>query len=152
MPSRLELLEKHMWDSHEAFLDWQSEVFSQCEEVVIPMSDFTVKDGGERMQFASGMLRDTASDKVRYDLVFDGPLMERLAVHLTKGALKYAPRNWMKAAGIEELERFKQSALRHMFQWLRGDMDEDHFAAVVFNMNGYEYVRDKLAQEKGGTQ
>jgi hypothetical protein len=106
--------------------------------------EFTVKDSGERRQFESGMQRDVDTFKVRYDLVFDGPLVERLAAHLTKGAVKYEARNWMKAAGPEEMERFQQSAVRHFVQWLRGDDDEDHFSAVVFNCNGYEYVKDRL--------
>jgi hypothetical protein len=111
--------------------------------------EFTVKDSGERRQFESGMQRDTDTDKVRYDLVFDGPLVERLARHLTLGAKKYEARNWMKASGPEELERFRQSAVRHFVQWLRGDVDEDHFSAVCFNMNGVEFVLEKLRERQG---
>lgn len=101
---------------------------------------FDVKDSGKREQYASGMVRDIADDKTRYDLVFDGPMLERWAAHLTKGAKKYEPRNWMKAAGKEEAARFRASAVRHFAQWLRGDTDEDHASAVFFNINGYEYV------------
>ena len=107
-------------------------------------SEFTVKDSGERHQFSSGMQRDTADEKTRYDLVFDGPLMERLANHLTKGARKYTARNWMKANGAEELARFRESAVRHFVQWLRGDTDEDHAMAVVFNINGALYVEERI--------
>jgi hypothetical protein len=95
------------------------------------------------MQFESGMMRDPSADKIMYDLAFDGPLIERLAAHLTKGAAKYARQNWMLATGDAEKERFRISAARHFVQWLRGDQDEDHFAAVVFNMNGFEFVRLK---------
>jgi hypothetical protein len=28
-----------------------------------------------------------------------------------------------------------------MVQYLRGDVDEDHASAVVFNLNGAEYLR-----------
>lgn len=105
---------------------------------------FVVKDSGERHHFESGMQRDIDSNKVQYDLVFDGPMLERYAAHLTKGAEKYQPRNWMLAEGEAEMVRFKASATRHFFQWLRGDTDEDHAAAVIFNLNGTEYVRDKL--------
>ena len=106
-------------------------------------NEFTVKDSGTREQFSSGMQRDTG-DKTRYDLVFDGPMFERQAVHMTKGAAKYEPRNWMKASTPEEMERFRQSASRHFAQWMAGDRSEDHAAAVMFNLNGYEYVREKL--------
>jgi hypothetical protein len=115
----------------------------------VTVASYTVKDSGERQQFESGMQRDTTTSKVRYDLVFDGPLIERLARHLTLGAKKYEARNWMKASGAEELERFRESASRHFIQYMRGDVDEDHFAAVVFNLNGAEYVRAKMSGEIG---
>jgi hypothetical protein len=115
---------------------------------------FEVKDGGERIEYASGMQREPATDKIQYDLVYEGPLLRRWAIHLTKGALKYARNNWMKANSVEELERFRASAARHFAQWMSGDMDEDHAAAVIFNMNGVEYIRAQreTPQEKGGTE
>lgn len=109
---------------------------------------FQVKDSGARRQFESGMQRDVQDDKTLYSLAFDGPMLERYAVHLTKGAKKYEARNWMKARGEEELERFKESAIRHFIQWLRGDTDEDHAAAVFFNINGYEYTRERVPIDK----
>lgn len=109
------------------------------------MSDFTVKDSGARKQFASGMVRDTNEGKTLWHLVHAGPMLKRWAEHLTKGAVKYSPNNWMKAAGEEERDRFKESAYRHFMQWYEGDRDEDHGAAVFFNINGAEYVEEKLA-------
>lgn len=109
---------------------------------------FIIKDSGERTKFESGMVRDVTTDKTNVALVFDGPMFWRWAVHLSKGAVKYAKRNWMKANGEAELERFKESASRHFMQWYRGDVDEDHAAAVLFNINGAEYVKDRLKIEK----
>lgn len=111
-----------------------------------------IKDSGVRESFASGMVRDTAQDKTNVALVFDGPMLWRWATHLTLGAVKYAKRNWMKAAGEAELERFRESAARHFAQWYRGDTDEDHAAAVIFNINGAEYVRDKLLRGAVGSE
>lgn len=109
---------------------------------------FAVKDSGARAKFESGMVRDVEDDKADYTLILDGPMVERWAEHLTKGAKKYSPRNWMLASGGEEYERFRRSAVRHFFQWLRGEEDEDHAAAVFFNINGAEYVRNQtLAPE-----
>ena len=107
------------------------------------MNDYKVKDSGKREQFKSGMQRDTAQDKILWHLVADGPMLGRLAAHLTKGALKYSPGNWLKAEGQEELDRFRQSAFRHFMQWWAGETDEDHAAAVFFNVNGAEYVASK---------
>jgi hypothetical protein len=111
---------------------------------------FTVKDSGERAQFSSGMVRDTQEGKLDYWRVLNGPLVERLAAHLTRGASKYPDvepekPNWTLAAGEAEYYRFRASAFRHFMQWWRGDTDEDHFAAVIFNLNGAEYVREKLS-------
>lgn len=105
---------------------------------------FVIKDSGERQQFTSGMVRDVTEGKTDYSLVMDGPMFKRWAIHLTKGAIKYAKRNWMKASGQEELDRFRESALRHFLQWYWGETDEDHAAAVIFNVNGAEYVKEKL--------
>lgn len=102
-----------------------------------------VKDSGERIQFESGMVRDITEGKVDYTLVLDGPMFHRWAAHLTAGAQKYSKRNWMLASGDGEYERFRESAFRHFLQWFRGDTDEDHAAAVMFNINGAEYVKGK---------
>lgn len=110
------------------------------------MNDFVVKDSGERRQFASGMVRDTDAGKTLWHLVASGPMLQRWAVHLTKGAEKYSENNWMKAEGEAEFNRFRASAFRHFMQWFLGDRDEDHAAAVMFNINGAEYVRDKMAK------
>lgn len=91
----------------------------------------------------AGMVRDVTDGKTNYLLALDGPMFQRWADHLTAGAKKYAARNWMGAYTEEELERFRESAVRHFIQWLRGDTDEDHAAAVFFNINGVEYVKDR---------
>lgn len=111
---------------------------------------FTIKDSGKREEFTSGMVRDTQEGKLDYWRVFIGPMIKRWAAHVTKGAVKYPDvqlgvPNWTLAAGEEELHRFKASAVRHMIQWLEGAVDEDHAAAVIFNINGAEYVKGKLA-------
>jgi hypothetical protein len=71
-------------------------------------------------------------------------MLARWAEHLTKGAIKYDDRNWMQAASVAELERFRTSAARHFVQWMNGEVDEDHAAAVFFNINGAEYVLRRI--------
>lgn len=53
-------------------------------------------------------------------------------------------RNWESAELPEEYERFKESALRHLVQLLSNENDEDHAAAVVFNMLGIMMMEWKL--------
>lgn len=116
-------------------------------------SEFGLKDSGERREFDSGMQRDTSEGKINFLLVRPGPMFRRWAAHMTLGMMKYdrdrkpgEPRNWTLASGEAELERFQESACRHFEQWLAGETDEDHAAAVFFNINGAELVKQRLAQ------
>lgn len=104
---------------------------------------FTTKDSGKRKEFASGMMRDINDTKPMYTLIWQ-PIITRLAELMTRGAKKYGKHNWKLASGEEELERFKDSALRHMYQYLEGDESEDHCAAVMFNLMGAEFVKEKI--------
>lgn len=110
--------------------------------------NFITKDSGERQEFSTGMKRDTQTDKPRYDLIGSGwHLIKRWAELVGRGAVKYGELNFEKAATEEEMNRFKSSALRHMVQWHMGESDEDHAAAICFNVAGYEMVRAKLSDK-----
>lgn len=109
------------------------------------MADYETKDSGKRLSLTNGMVRDIEDGKIDYSLVFSGVMFERWAGLLTRGAVKYGSDNWLRGTESTDLEgreevkaRFKRSLLRHMVQWLRGDTDEDHAAAIIFNVNGYE--------------
>lgn len=104
---------------------------------------FVIKDSGKREEFTGGMLRDTEEGKIDYLLALDGPMFKRYAEHLTKGAKKYGKRNWLKGVGQLEYSRARSSAFRHLMQWLDGETDEDHAAAVIFNVNQAEYLKTK---------
>jgi HNH endonuclease/NUMOD4 motif-containing protein/dATP/dGTP diphosphohydrolase len=111
------------------------------------------KDSGKRVDFESGMRRDTQDGKPRWDLLFvpgmpyeDQPL-NRVAALMQRGAEKYGDNNWTLADSEEELIRFKASAARHFAQWFSGETDEDHAAAVWFNVAAAEYLKWKLEFE-----
>lgn len=114
------------------------------------MNDFITKDSGERQQFNSGMVRDVQADKPAFHLIlpklvpFEEQMWTRVGKLLARGAKKYSERNWEQANSQEELDRFISSELRHSMQWACGERDEDHGAAVIFNIIGGEYVRGKL--------
>lgn len=114
------------------------------------MSGFVTKDSGQRAEYASGMVRDTEDGKPRFDLMFplgvpySEQFLTRCAELMGRGANKYDDRNWEKAEGNEELSRYKSSALRHMMQWVNGETDEDHAAAVFFNLMAGETVKYKM--------
>lgn len=110
---------------------------------------YTVKDSGQRKEFPSGMRRDTDKGKPRYDLIIPAEatnetnMLYRLAEHMAKGAEKYGERNWEKANSEEEHSRFKASAFRHFMQWFYGEVDEDHAAAVLFNIQAAEFTKKR---------
>jgi hypothetical protein len=112
---------------------------------------YVTKDSGERTTFETGMQRDVTTGKPRFDLIDPEPLpyektmTYRHAMLMARGAEKYGERNWEKASTEEEYRRFKQSAYRHFLAWFHDEVDEDHGAAVLFNIRGAEYVRLMLS-------
>ncbi len=115
---------------------------------------FETKDSGTRAVYASGMMREPTDGKARFDLIvpegipYSKQLLTRFAELMGRGAAKYKARNWEKAKGVEELDRFKESALRHMMQWFCGEHDEDHAVAVLFNIMAYETTFYKINDDK----
>jgi len=102
--------------------------------------EFDTKDSGERRDFGTGAVRDKAENKGRYDLL-PAKAMDRLARLYERGAKKYDDHNWRK--GIPE-SSFFDSALRHLFQALEGHDDEDHLAAVAFNVFGIMELQEAV--------
>ena len=111
----------------------------------VDSNGYTIKDSGVRKQFKSGMIRDS-EDKVLYSLI---PLwmLDRFAEHLTKGAKKYKKRNWEKAETPQELDRFIDSAWRHWRALLAGEVEEDHFSALIFNLCGMEHTKKRIGKD-----
>lgn len=58
-------------------------------------------------------------------------MMLETAVHFEEGAEKYGENNWQKGIPVE---RYFDSALRHYYKYLRGDTDERHDRAFVWNI------------------
>lgn len=102
-----------------------------------------VKDSGERTHFETGAKRDLSQGRGRYDLL-PFIVLERLARHYENGASKYEDRNWEQ--GIP-LRSYLDSTLRHITRWSQGSNDEDHLAAVLWNVAGLIWTIDKI--EKG---
>lgn len=114
------------------------------------MTEYVTKDSGERAQFDSGMQRDTEKGKPRFDLMlaegvpYGEQMITRFAALLGRGAEKYKDRNWEQADSEAEIARMKSSAFRHLMQLMTGETDEDHAAAVIFNVLAMETTRYKM--------
>jgi hypothetical protein len=89
-----------------------------------------ILDSGDRTEFETGAKRDMHVGKGRLDLLPCNAILE-LAKHVENGALKYGERNVDK--GIPQ-HSFIDSGLRHLFKYLRGDRDENHLVAALWNI------------------
>lgn len=58
-------------------------------------------------------------------------MMLETAIHFEQGALKYSPGNWKKGIPVDS---YFDSAVRHYLKWRRGDVDERHDRAFVWNI------------------
>jgi hypothetical protein len=65
----------------------------------------------------------------RYESMADAML--ELSVHFEEGAKKYGEYNWQKGLPPSS---FIDSGVRHYFKWLRGDEDERHDRAFMWNI------------------
>ena len=102
------------------------------------MSDYEIKDSGQRREFDTGAVRDITTDKGRFDLL---PLLalSDLAIHYQKGALKYNDRNWEKGIPTSTLW---DSGIRHAVKFFLGLEDENHLISAIWNLIGlYETKR-----------
>ena len=111
---------------------------------------YNTKDSGKRVSYKSGMNRDIQEGKPRFDLIvpqdvpYDQTVLYKWAMLMERGMAKYGYRNWEKSNSKDELNRFKSSAFRHFMQWIQNISDgEDHAAAILFNVNAAEFLKDK---------
>ena len=65
-----------------------------------------------------------------YNRSMAGMLLE-VAKHFEEGAKKYGENNWQKGLPAN---CYIDSAVRHYLKWLRGDKDEPHARAFVWNL------------------
>ncbi len=97
---------------------------------------FQLKDSGSRREFSTGSRRDAAEGKGRHDLLV-WPMIDRDAVLMEKGALKYGENNWQKG---QPLSVFINSAFHHLIALAAGKRDEDHAAAARWNIAALEWT------------
>lgn len=61
----------------------------------------------------------------------DCTMLLEVAKHFEEGAKKYGENNWQKGIPVH---CYIDSAVRHYLKWLRGDQDEPHDRAFVWNL------------------
>lgn len=100
-------------------------------------------DSGERApDRAGGAAREPEGERGQFDLLPLVPL-QAVAVHLGRGAAKYAPNAWRRGMAFS---RCISSATRHLLQFSAGMTDEDHLAAAVCNLLFLMQYSNDIAQ------
>ena len=89
-----------------------------------------IKTSGEKEVFVTGSVRDSKKGVGRMDLLPPTAIIE-LSKHCQKGAEHYGERNVDK--GIPQ-HSLIDSGMRHLFKYLRGDKDENHLVAALWNI------------------
>jgi hypothetical protein len=99
-----------------------------------------LKDSGERVTLASGMMKEASNGRGRYDLI--SPIaLEKLAIHSEKGALKYSDHNWELG---NPLSVSINSAMRHLNDYRRGDRSEPHLTAAFWQLMTGVHTEDMI--------
>lgn len=100
----------------------------------------------DKRRFSSGAVRNSDKGKPRYGLI-PPQALKRVAMRYTQGAEHYGDNNWEKGMPIKD---FVDSAMRHFEQWRAGYRDEDHLAAVVWNILAIIYFEEVGRDEELG--
>ena len=85
-----------------------------------------------RMNYVVGYLYDALKEFLKQSDFADIPTMVlELSIHFEQGANKYTEDNWKRGIPVN---CYIDSAIRHYLKWLRGDIDERHDRAFVWNI------------------
>lgn len=97
--------------------------------------------GGDEVVLCLHYFKDTGSTlhlyhALRYfaDKAYGGcveTMLLDVAIHFEEGAQKYGDNNWQKGIPVE---CYMDSAIRHYLKYRRGDTDEPHNRAFVWNL------------------
>lgn len=96
-----------------------------CDEIFAEIEIFQ-KTGGVVCLFN---ILDEAYSVLRFDNAWD--MVIEVAKHFEDGAKKYGENNWRKGIPVS---RYIDSAMRHYIKHRRGDTDEPHNRAFVWNI------------------
>lgn len=92
--------------------------------------------------FATGAVRSTDANHVRFDLVT--PIgLRRLAETCAHGAKIYGDRNWERGIPASQM---LNHAIRHVYLWLQGDASEDHLAHAAWNILGVCHFEEAMPE------
>lgn len=116
------------------------------------MSDPISEEVKPVRQFETGAIRDNEDGKEDYIETISWTAFRRFSQYMTSKKSKYGSGNFKKGIPIESYEK---SLLRHVSKYLinkyeGGDLEsnEDHCAAIAFNIFGIMHEEENLKKQK----
>ncbi|MBR6543130.1 MAG: hypothetical protein IKT73_07980 [Anaerotignum sp.] len=106
-------------------LDEVQSVLEDKNDILDYLESYKRTEDTEFLEFALRQFASIAYDGDRIGMILD------VAEHYAEGAEKYGVDNWKK--GLPEWS-YLSSGTRHYLKWLRGDEDERHDRAFVWNI------------------
>lgn len=106
-------------------LDEVQEVLDDKNDILDYLESYKRTEDTEFLLFALRQFASIAFDSNRIEMVLE------VSEHYAEGAEKYGIDNWKK--GLPEWS-YLSSGIRHYLKWLRGDEDERHDRAFVWNI------------------
>lgn len=114
------------------------------------------KSSPDMAEFDSGARRSSAEGKPKFGYLlvpgmpYDRQMLARTARRMEEGAVLYGEHNYQKMNTVEELQRAKESLLRHAIQYCLGDESEDHLAGVDANTQICNSIEYNIEQRESG--
>jgi hypothetical protein len=141
-----------LYEAYDIILDCEpSAVFTEVLDLVFKYSYY----GGIDNLIDAYVIVAAYIENKKIDDIFTEALT-KAAIQYEKGAIKYSERNWEK--GIPMSHRFN-SCVRHILKAYKGMNDEDHYAALIWNLYALIYyelcmpeTHDLFCHIRGGTK
>mgnify|MGYP001554767016 FL=1 len=87
---------------------------------------------GANVEYETGAIRSSDAEQYRYDLI--SPVgLKAVARACAEGADKYSDYNWERGMPVSDL---LNHAIRHIYEYLSGDRQEDHLGHAAWNVLG----------------
>lgn len=126
-------------------LDIVSHIYAKLQkcQIFMPYMVFEALDDFVRKGDTEGIYVTIISFSKEHFGTIETALLET-AIHYENGAKKYKPRNWEL---IGETDTFVDSAIRHFLKFLRGDIDEPHDRAFLWNLLGLLWTNEHYKEK-----
>ena len=102
----------------------------------------SLPSSGSMTNFKTGAVRDSMQGK-GFPSLIPTCALKSIAKRFEDGATKYGRDNWQK--GIP-LSRYCDAANRHLWALRDGQVDEDHFGAVLWNIACWQKTKEMIAK------